>query len=517
MRHPRRKLTDRFVESRKKAKEGDRDEYPDSLKTAMELRVTDKGAKSFVLLARYPGSKNPTRRSLGSYGAITLQEARDKAERWLKLLDQGKDPEIHEARQRAAQKRHDDATWGAVVSRYLAGPAAKLAKVSEARAILERDLGKMWRKRPIGDIEPIEIAEAIEAIAADAPAHARNALGYVKSFYSWAVGTKLYSIKVSPAADIKPAKLIGPKPVRKRVLTDDELRDAWHAAGELGQPYGPLVRLLMLTGQRRDEIGEASWPEIQPAGWRDNPKAEPSLVIAPERMKMDAGHIVPLVPAAVDLFRSIGQGGSGDFVFSTTDGEKHVDGFSKAKDRLDGLMMRGRHEGEAKARPGQTLAVSVTTLRASKGKTVRMVAAGHQPFKETDVGRTIGIRHGDRWGYARVIAFISPKQAEMRILSAFDSTKPSDVWAFGPAHWEFHDLRRTVRTRLSGLKVEQHVRELVISHTKKGVTKNYDWHGYQDEKRDALQQWADKLRDIVEPPPANVANLDEARQRLAGA
>ena len=65
-----------------------------------------------------------------------------------------------------------------------------------------------------------------------------------------------------------------------------------------------------------------------------------------------------------------------------------------------------------------------------------------------------------------------------------------------------HDLRRTVRSRLSALPVEQHVRELVIGHAKVGLHKVYDQYAYVDEKRAALELWAAKLRGIVNPPPA---------------
>lgn len=518
MRHPRRKLTDRFIDSRKKAEAGDRDEYPDSIVTGLELRVTERGHKSFVLLARYPKSSNPTRRSLGGYGAITLEKARDAAKTWLALIVQGKDPEdekaalqAEEERKRAAEAERKANTWAVVVADYLQRRASKLAKPGEAKSVLQGEMGKRWGDKPITDITSDDIGVAILAIVdRRAPYHAHNSLIWISGLFKWAAQPgRGYGLKqgFNPAKAIDAKTLIGRRKPRDRVLSDAELSDAWHAAGDLGQPYGPLVRLLMLTGQRRDEIGEASWPEIQPAGWRDNPKAELSLVISPQRMKLDAGHIVPLVPAAADLFRSIAAGEGGDFVFSTTYGEKHVDGFSKTKDRLDVLMMR-RHESEAMARPGQSLAVSITTQRAAKGKTVKLVATGHAPFKETDVGRVIGIRHGgEHWGYARVTEFASSKQIAARILTAFDSSGPSDVWAFGPPHWEFQDLRRTARTRLSGLKVEQHVRERVISHSRKGVEKNYDWHEYQAEKRDALQQWANKLRDIVTPPPANVTRI----------
>jgi integrase len=69
-----------------------------------------------------------------------------------------------------------------------------------------------------------------------------------------------------------------------------------------------------------------------------------------------------------------------------------------------------------------------------------------------------------------------------------------------------HDLRRTVRTRLSAL-VPEHVAELVIGHARKGIARVYDAHKYHDEKREALAKWAMLLRSIIDPPPANVVPL----------
>ena len=77
----------------------------------------------------------------------------------------------------------------------------------------------------------------------------------------------------------------------------------------------------------------------------------------------------------------------------------------------------------------------------------------------------------------------------------------------GIADWRFHDLRRSARTNLSSLGVSPFIAELVIGHQQKGVHKVYDVHRYQSEKRHALEAWANRLRDIVTPPPANVRQL----------
>jgi len=79
--------------------------------------------------------------------------------------------------------------------------------------------------------------------------------------------------------------------------------------------------------------------------------------------------------------------------------------------------------------------------------------------------------------------------------------------------WRFHDLRRTLRTRMGGLPVPTNVAELVIGHTQPGLHRVYDLHSYRDEKRRALTLWANALLAIVEPPPANVISLTRGAQR----
>jgi len=82
-----------------------------------------------------------------------------------------------------------------------------------------------------------------------------------------------------------------------------------------------------------------------------------------------------------------------------------------------------------------------------------------------------------------------------------------DSRAIGLANWRFHDLRRTARTNLASLSVTPFIAELILGHQQKGVHKVYDIHRYQAKKREALERWANRLRDIVTPPPANVRRL----------
>jgi len=76
------------------------------------------------------------------------------------------------------------------------------------------------------------------------------------------------------------------------------------------------------------------------------------------------------------------------------------------------------------------------------------------------------------------------------------------------ASWRFHDLRRTMRTGLSALRIADTVSELCIAHTQKGLHKVYDQHAYLDEKRDAFDAWARRAKAIVDPgDPTNVVQI----------
>jgi integrase len=78
-----------------------------------------------------------------------------------------------------------------------------------------------------------------------------------------------------------------------------------------------------------------------------------------------------------------------------------------------------------------------------------------------------------------------------------------------PAPFRLHDIRRTVRTRLAGLRVADEVAEMIIGHGRRGIQRVYDLHQYENEMREALTLWAARLRDIVTPPPENVVRMRE--------
>ncbi len=100
----------------------------------------------------------------------------------------------------------------------------------------------------------------------------------------------------------------------------------------MGYPFGSLQQLLLLLGQRRSEVAEMQWSEV------DTEKRE--WTISARRSKNDSEHIVPLPDAAVDILDSLPRFTEGDFMFSTTAGRRPVSGFSKAKLRTDEILAK---------------------------------------------------------------------------------------------------------------------------------------------------------------------------------
>jgi integrase len=96
---------------------------------------------------------------------------------------------------------------------------------------MEREFVKRWGARPVTDILPEEVADAIRAIVKrGAPYQAHNAFADIRRMFNWAIGTHEFGIASSPVERLRPADLIGKREARNRILSDDELRRVWAAA-----------------------------------------------------------------------------------------------------------------------------------------------------------------------------------------------------------------------------------------------------------------------------------------------
>lgn len=321
-------LTDTFVRSLPPAPLGKRIEIWDTQVPGFGLRVTEQGAKSYILYTRFPPSNLPARRLLGVAGRIGLASARQKARQWLDLIAQGIDPKEAARRAQLAAQRSQRITFAVVAEDWLREAViGRQRKAKEVARDVRRTFIPRWGSRPVTEITALDVRDVISKVKARAPAQARNLLGYARRLFGWTVAQQIYGLDANPAERLRPKDIIGPQVARKRVLTDDELHALWHAATAMAYPYGPLFQMLVLTGQRKSEVADARWREFNlPAKlW----------TIPPERMKGAATHIVPLTDEVIALLTTLPRFNTGDCLFSTTFGAKPVNGFGQAKVRLD--------------------------------------------------------------------------------------------------------------------------------------------------------------------------------------
>jgi integrase len=374
-------LTDRSLQALRPAQEGQRAIVWDALLPGMAVRVSVKGKRSFYAVKRRAGHTQPSWVLLGAYPVVTLAEARAKARETLGALMEGLHPaSLAEAKRRAAEeaeRQFKANTFAAVAEDFIRRHAMTKRSGRMVAGIIRRELIPAWGERQITEITRRDVIALVEAILdrggdrplagtrrrTGGPYAARHALSATRKLFNWAIGRDL--LTVSPCDRIKAAELHGPPEARDRVLMDDEIRRVWAAAEATPYPYGPLVRLLMLTGQRRDEIAGARWGEVD--------LDRVILTIGAGRMKAGVGHAVPLTPAAVEILRALPRWATGDYVFAGRTGAKPFSGFSKAKARLD------RAIGDIKSYSLHDLRRTVRTRLAELGVTpfVGELVIGH--------------------------------------------------------------------------------------------------------------------------------------------
>jgi integrase len=217
--------------------------------------------------------------------------------------------------------------FATVVAAYLTYIAHQRRSQDVALA-LRRKFVARWGDRPVDTIERRDVIEVVDSIAGRGAKHAAfNALSFLRSMFAWARERGI--VETSPCDGIKPGRIIGKKNIRQHKLSDDELRLFWRVTGRLGYPFGPLYRLLLLTGARLNEAARAHWREFD--------LHKKLWIVPPERHKSDSSHLVPLTDAMVQLLKSLP---CRDGYLFTTNGGTPKGGFSAQKRRLDRRMAR---------------------------------------------------------------------------------------------------------------------------------------------------------------------------------
>jgi integrase len=372
------RLTAKGIEAVRAA--DDRRELPDDYMRGLYLVVQPTGSKSWAVRYRHGGRSH--KHTVGPYPAFDLKQARDAAAKVLRAVAEGRHPE-----QRQSGSVED------AVAQFLErhGKNYRPKPRSEAERLLRLHVVGNWGRRKLEEITRADVRAMIARIKA--PIAANRVFSIVRKLFNWAVENDL--IVNSPVAGLKAPHA---ETSRDRVLTDDELRRVWQAAERLGPLNGAVVRLLVLTGQRRNEVAHMQWRELD---------LERRLWTLPrERVKNDRRHEVPLSSQAVATIQALPRI-SDRFVFSTN-AESPVNDFGKNKGRLDELS--------------------------------------------------------------------------------------------GVSDWVLHDLRRTVASGMARLGTSLSVIEKVLNHVSgsfAGIVGVYQRHEFADEKRAALERWADHVERLV--------------------
>jgi integrase len=321
---------------------GKRYEVKDPLSPGLRVIVQPSGAKSFAL--RYSHAGAYKKLTLGAWPQVQLVESveakRDRLARdpnsaapdarslyraALALKATGVDPAEQRKAERsaAAAERSEDVERHLVKTqwqRYLDNAGMKPATRKRFERIFDR---LKWGEKRIQNITREDVNDAIDARRAAGPHAANGVYTVLSAFFTWA--EKRGAIQSSP---VKTVEKPHAEKARERVLDDAEIKAIWNGCEKLGNPFGALFQMLLLTGQRRTEVAAMKFSEIDfdAKEWH----------LSGDRTKNEAPHVVHLSDSALAIIKAAPRFEGCDFVF-TSDGETYCSGFSKAKTALDKL------------------------------------------------------------------------------------------------------------------------------------------------------------------------------------
>ena len=279
---------------------------------------------------------------------LSLKEARENAGELVELAGRGIDPRQLKKNERDANTELAQNTFKAIGERFMkqyAEPRLAASTLREYRRVLFGPDTERWAKRPVSTITRADVRFLLDAmIERGSPSAANNALAYLSKFFNWCADKDL--IELPPTDRMRKPS---PKVVGERTLSEAEIVEVWHAFEAEGDAFRDLFKLLLLTGQRRAEVGE-----MRRAEFSDMDSDKPVWEIPSHRTKNGRPHVVPLSPLAYSIIENRPYFGDLGFLFTTT-GKTPVSGFSKAKERLDEWIASHRKEKGVPPMPEWTL------------------------------------------------------------------------------------------------------------------------------------------------------------------
>lgn len=319
---------------------GERDSFLwDDRVSGFGVKVTPAGRKVYIFQYRMGGRGAKVRRyTIGRHGALTADNARGEAGRLSLLVSQGIDPQDDKAER---QRESVELAFEGYVARFVE-ECLRVdwpASWDDAERTLRRYALPVLRSKSLPQIQRKDVTAVLRPLR-KMPATEKKVFAILRRLFRWAVNNG--DLDVSPMLDME-----GPEgaEARDRFLKDWELRLVWDACGALGYPFGPLFRLLILTGARREEVASLPWSELD--------KASALWSLPAERAKNANATDISLSSGAIKEIENLRdirddrdkRWPRKGYLFTTT-GTTPVSGYSKAKKRLDALVAKA-NGGEA--------------------------------------------------------------------------------------------------------------------------------------------------------------------------
>lgn len=258
--------------------------------TGFGLKVMPNGTRSFFLFYRTKDHKQ-RKPKIGTYPGLKPERARQIAQDWLAEVSAGGDPSATRQAQRASL---GDGTLKELFNSYKAHKKAEGRRsIGEIERIFDHDILPEFGKRKPEEISTHEVSKLLDKIATRSPSMAWAVRRQLSAFYAWAI-PRLPPGAMNPVTNAsRPPKVKS----RERVLSDDELKALWKVVDNEREPWRTALKLMVLTGQRREEVLSADWKEfdLKKKVW----------TVPADRAKNGKAHVVPLSPAVVKLLAAL--------------------------------------------------------------------------------------------------------------------------------------------------------------------------------------------------------------------
>ena len=334
------------------------------------------GSASFIFAYRYAGK--PRKLTIGKTSLLSLVQALRIAKQLAGEVASGSDPAGAKQTRRIqakAKARENSRTVEIAATEWLAhyGKKRKPSSLRQARTVIGHYVLPLLGQRPITAIGKEDAIKLLKSVPSEKAAMQRAVYVYSRLFFDWAVGESY--IDENPVIAIPKAKRPSIPKARHRYLNQIEVKAFWQATASEDDIFRAYFRLLLATGQRREEVAGLSWRELDRANriW-DIPAA---------RAKNDTAHIVHLnEPAIVQLDLIVGgpQWPSEGLVFSTT-GRSPISGITKPKDRISAAMQKELPEIEHWRTHDLRRTLATHCGELGEGETIIELALNHKGIR----------------------------------------------------------------------------------------------------------------------------------------